>query len=312
VPNNKAFAFLQEEFVWLRVLPVRWFVLLMFAPAGIWAAAKWGRRDDLFILLVYAAFYSAANVAFFICDRYRYPVWPIMAVLAGGGCLITLEMIRRRKMREIVCTVATMGVMAALSLHNWAGAELPSYARDYLFRSIAWYDKGRFDEALSDIDRSVELDRSDATALQHRGNVLVAMNRLQEAKATFEQALSLSPGEASTWSNLGATLDGLGRTDEALSALQRAIECIPPSKNAFLGMAFILIRSGRLDEAASTLDQAEKLRPNSDASVMATRSVLERRRGKAQEADELERHARQLDPEAAAWAIKRASNLDDP
>ena len=26
VPNNKAFAFLQTEYVWLRVLPVRWVV----------------------------------------------------------------------------------------------------------------------------------------------------------------------------------------------------------------------------------------------------------------------------------------------
>ena len=54
VPNNKSFAFLQEEFVWLRVLPVRWVVLLMLAPAGIWAAARSGNRDALFILLAYA------------------------------------------------------------------------------------------------------------------------------------------------------------------------------------------------------------------------------------------------------------------
>ncbi|HTL15653.1 MAG TPA: hypothetical protein VL793_00370, partial [Patescibacteria group bacterium] len=38
VPNNKAFAFLQQEFVLLRVLPIRWVLLLMLAPAGIWAA----------------------------------------------------------------------------------------------------------------------------------------------------------------------------------------------------------------------------------------------------------------------------------
>ncbi len=87
VPNNKAFAFLQTEYAWLRLLPVRWVVLLMLAPAGIWAAAKWGNRDALFILLVYASLYSAANVAFFICDRYRYPVWPVMAAIGGGGLL---------------------------------------------------------------------------------------------------------------------------------------------------------------------------------------------------------------------------------
>ena len=73
VPNNKDFAFLQQEYFSLRVLPVRWVVLLMLAPAGLWAAARFGSRDNLFILLVYAGLYSAGNVAFFICDRYRYP-----------------------------------------------------------------------------------------------------------------------------------------------------------------------------------------------------------------------------------------------
>jgi tetratricopeptide (TPR) repeat protein len=312
VPNNKAFAFLQQEYFWLRVLPVRWVVLLMLAPAGIWAAAKWGRRDDLFILLVYAGFYSAANVAFFICDRYRYPVWPVMAVLAGGGCLVTLELIRRRRIREIAFLVVGMGLMAVLSLHNWMGAKLPSYARDYLFRSIAWYDRGRFDQALGDINQSVELDPLDATAFQHRGNVLFALNRFEAAKASFEQALKLSPGDAATWNNLGATFEAMGRTDDALSAFRRAVECTTPSKNAFLSIACILIRAGRLDEAALVLDQVEKLKRNPDATILATRSVVERRRGQAQLAEALEQRARRMDPEAAAWALKRAGRGGNP
>ena len=148
VPNNKAFAFLQTEYAWLRLLPVRWVVLLMLAPAGIWAAAKWGNRDALFILLVYASLYSAANVAFFICDRYRYPVWPVMAAIAGGGLLAFVETIRRRRWRGALCLAAGMALMASISLPNWFGAKLPSFARDFLFRSIAWYEKGHFPEAL--------------------------------------------------------------------------------------------------------------------------------------------------------------------
>ena len=183
MPNNKAFAFLQTEYPWLRLLPVRWVVLLMLAPAGIWAAAKWGNRDALFILLVYASLYSAANVAFFICDRYRYPVWPVMAAIAGGGLLAFVETIRRRRWRGALCLAAGMALMASISLPNWFGAKLPSFARDYLFRSIAWYEKGHFPEALSDIDRSLALDPGDVTALHHRGNVLLALNRLEEAAA---------------------------------------------------------------------------------------------------------------------------------
>ena len=194
VPNNKDFAFLQQEYFWLRVLPVRWVVLLMLAPAGLWAAARFGNRDNLFILLVYAGLYSAGNVAFFICDRYRYPVWPALAVLAGGGLLAGFEMIRQRRWRGLLCVLAGGGLMAAISLPNWFGVKLPNFAQDYYFRSSAWYEKGRFSEALEDINRSVELDPHNAAAQQHRGNVLFALNRLEEACRAYDQALNLIPG----------------------------------------------------------------------------------------------------------------------
>jgi Flp pilus assembly protein TadD len=308
IPNNKAFAFLQTEYVWLRLLPVRWVVLLMLAPAGIWAAAKWGNRYALFLLLFYASLYSAVNVAFFICDRYRYPLWPVMASIAGGGLLAFVETIRRRCWRGALGLTAGMALMAAISLPNWFGAKLPSFARDYLFRSIAWYEKGYFPEALSDIDRSIALDPGDATALHHRGNVLLALNRFDEARLEYEQTLKITSEDAGVWNNYGIALDGLGRTNEALQAFRRAMECQPPSESAFLGLAFLQIKSGRLDDAAGALDQLEKLEQGPNAAVLAIRSVLARRRGDAAQAVALEQQARALDPDAAAWAIERATN----
>jgi tetratricopeptide (TPR) repeat protein len=307
VPNNKDFAFLQQEYIWLRVLPVRWVVLLMLAPAGLWAAARFRNGDSLFILLVYAGIYSAGNVAFFICDRYRYPVWPAMAVLAGGGMLASLEMIRQRRWRALLVVLSGAGLMAAISLPNWFGVKLPNFAQDYYFRSSAWYEKGRVAEALEDINRSVALDPLNAGAQQHRGNVLFALNRLEEACRAYEQALSLIPGNSGVWNNLGATLEMMGNTDAALRAYRRATECQPPSPLAFLGIAFIQIRAARLEDATATLNQLEKLQRTPHAATLATRSAIERRRGDTRHADALEQQARQLDPAATVWAIERAA-----
>ena len=307
VPNNKSFAFFQTEFFWLRVLPVRWVVLLMLAPAGIWAAARFGNRDALLIVLAYAGLYSAGSIAFFICDRYRYPVWPAMAVLAGGGLLALIETVRRHKPRRTLCILAGMVLMAALSLHNWFGVTLPNFAHDYQFRSMAGYDKGNFQQALADIDRSVALDPLDSASLYQRGNVLFALNRLEDAQAAYEQALKFIPGNAGVWNNLGTTLDELGRTDEALAAFQHATECALPSKNAFLNSAFIQIRLGRLDDAAATLGQLDNLDGKSEAASLAARSVIERRRGNSQQADALEHSANLLDAAVTRWAIEQAA-----
>ena len=304
VPNNKAFAFLQQEFVLLKILPVRWVILLVLAPAGIWAAYKWGSRDALFVVGLYAALYSASNIAFFICDRYRYPVWPVMAVFAGGGLVALVHLIKIRRARVLAWLGLSMVLLATLSLHNWFGAQLPSFARDYLFRSLAWYQKGNFQQALADIEQSVALDPRDGNALQHRANVLFALNRFEDARQAYEQTLQQIPEEGSAWNNLGATLDRLGKTDQAITAYKRALACRPPSKNAFLGLAFVQIRLGQLAEASATLDQLEKIDNPSNPSILATRSVIERRSGNTSRADELEQQARRLDPETTAWVIQ--------
>jgi Tfp pilus assembly protein PilF len=313
IPNNKSFAFLQQEFTLLRWLPMRWVVLLMLLPAGIWAAVKYGNREALFILLVYVALYQAANVAFFICDRYRYPVWPVLAAIAGGGLLAAIGSVVRHRLRATLAMVAGMGLMAAISLPNWFHAQLPNFARDYLFHAIAYYEKGNFPEALSDIDQSVQLDPLDATALQQRGNTLLALNRFDGAKTDLEQTLKLTPDDGSVWNNYGNALEGLGQTNEAAQAFTRATQCQPPSENAYLSLIFIQLRANQLSEAEASLGKVEKQWPGpEDAVRLAIRSVLSRKRGDSAQADALEQKARGLDADATAWAIGRATKSLSP
>jgi Tfp pilus assembly protein PilF len=306
IPSLKSFAFLQMENVWLRLLPVRWVILFMLAPAGIWAAAKWGNGDALFILLFYVFLYSALNVAFFICDRYRYPVWPVMAAIAGGGLLAFIETIRQQRWRGTFCLAASMAVMASISLPNWFNAKLPTFARDYLSRSVAWYQKGHFQEALNDVDRSIALNPGDTAALHQRGNVLLALNRLDEARQQYEQTLKIYSEDAGVWNNYGIALDGLGRTNEALQAYLRATQCQPPSPSAFIGLAFEDIRAGHPDAAARALDELDKNETGPNAVALAIRAVLARQHGDIAQANALEKQARDLDPAAAAWAIDHA------
>ncbi|HEY3861224.1 MAG TPA: tetratricopeptide repeat protein [Verrucomicrobiae bacterium] len=300
VPNNKAFAFLQTEFVALRALPVRWVVLLMLAPAGIWAACKWGDRETLFVLLVYLGLYFAGTAAFFICDRFRYPLWPVLASISGGGLLALW------RWRWALGLAAGAVLMAAVSLPDWFGAKLPSFALDYRLRSIAWYEKGHFPEALSDIDRSLALNPGDMTSLHHRGNVLLALNRLEDARQDYERTLKISAEDGGLWNNYGVALEGLGLTNQAMEAFRKATECHPPSQNAFLGLSFGNVRAGRLDAAAAALDQLERLEGKPGAAVLAVRSVVARLRGQVPAADALEKQARALDADEAAWAMKRA------
>jgi Tfp pilus assembly protein PilF len=306
IPNNKSFAFLQEESAWLKGLPVRWIILLMFVPVAVWAGWRAGNRDALLIVLTFVLIYSAGNVLFFLSDRYRYPIWPPMAALAGGGLLGLVRVIQARDIRAASCTVLSMLLMAGISLPNWAGIKLPSFARDYLFRSIAWYEKGHFREALDDVNRSLELDAADASALQQRGNVLFALDQPAQAKESFQQALKVSPGEGVTWNNLGAVNERLGDTNAAIAAFRAATQCNPPSRNAFVGLACIQIRAGMFADAEQTVASLQRATGGPDAAGLTLAALLVRHSGDAQRAGVLEAQARSLDNATTAWVLERA------
>ena len=307
IPNNKDFRFLRMEFLSLQVLPIRWVVLFMLAPVGIWAAGRRQYADSLFILLVYAGVYAAGNVVFFICDRYRYPVYPVMAVFAGGGVYAALHILKGTSQNQKRGLVVTLILMASISLPTWMGNGLPTFAQDYFFRSSACYEKGYMNQALADVDRSIALNPSEAEPQHHRGNVLFALERFADARLAYESAIQLAPGDSGVWNNLGATLSRLGDTTNALQAYQKATECSLPSLNAFLGLATLQIRMDHLDEAAATLGKLKLLQHESSAMELALRSAIARKQGDTVVASQLEQKACETDVSATRWILAQLS-----
>ncbi len=304
VPNNKSFAFLRERSIWLRVLPVRWVVLLVLTPLGIWACRN-RNPDALGILVLYGFFYMGANIVFLICDRYRYPVYPAMAALAGHGAVYLAHVLATRRYREALILILIVAALACISLCNLFGASLPSYSRDYLFRSLACADRGLFDEALDDIDSSLALDPLDFNAHHHRGDILLQLDRREEALSAYSHALKLSPSNAHIWNNLGVALDRMQRQGEAEQAFRKAMACEPSSRNAFLSLTMLMIRTARHEQAVQVLRQCNSRFPEPDHVTLILESVLARHYGHTARADALEHTARSIDCDAVNWVLEQ-------
>jgi tetratricopeptide (TPR) repeat protein len=89
----------------------------------------------------------------------------------------------------------------------------------------------RYDEALADFNRAIELDES-AWKLASRGRAYQAMGRYDEALADFSRAIELDPGSALALCSRGNTYQAMGRYGEALADFDRAME-IHPSADDF-------------------------------------------------------------------------------
>ena len=285
IPNNKSYDFVaREEGRILRGLPVRWWLLLALAPLGFvaaWRAGGFSRAGASWVA-AWAALLGAGVVLFFVNDRYRLPLWPALAVLAGGG-IVDLARAARRGRRPLSTRLAAALALAALALADRPWIALPGPARDHLFRSLAAREKGRHALALADARTAVALEPENATAWFQRGLVEQDLGLHRDALASYRQAVRRDPADPRIHNNAGAVLEALGRHGDAAAAYGAALGLDPDYGPALVNLALLEIRARRWQPAADHLRRAAAAGYGSTSAEVA-RSVVERAAGREAEA----------------------------
>jgi tetratricopeptide (TPR) repeat protein len=85
----------------------------------------------------------------------------------------------------------------------------------------------RYEEALENYDKAIELDPDDVIALDNRGYMLFELNRINEAVEQSEIVVEYYENYANGWYNRAVYLLADSRNDEALLALNKAIKLDP-------------------------------------------------------------------------------------
>jgi predicted O-linked N-acetylglucosamine transferase (SPINDLY family) len=120
----------------------------------------------------------------------------------------------------------------------------------------------RFDEALASYDRAIELKLNDAEVYSNRGLTLQELKKTDEALASYDRAISLKPDYADAYFNRGITLHKLNRLDKALASFNRAIELKSNYAEAYFNRANVLRDLKELNKALESYDRAISLKPD--------------------------------------------------
>ena len=142
-----------------------------------------------------------------------------------------------------------------------ADKELEEDAETFFNRGNVLLELKKYDEALANYDRAIELKPDYAEAYSKRGNALIDLKRLNEALASYDRAIVLKPDYANAYSNRGNTLQRLKRFDEALASYDRAIELKPDSADAYSNRGNALEDLKRFDKAKLSHNRAIALKP---------------------------------------------------
>ena len=117
-------------------------------------------------------------------------------------------------------------------------------------------------QALELIDKAIEINPHDASALSNRGLVLKALTRFDEALVSYDKAIDIAPSYADAYCNRGAVLKALKRYDEAIISYDKAIEVLPTHASAYNNRGLALKELRRFDEAVTSYDAAIEIKPD--------------------------------------------------
>ncbi len=149
----------------------------------------------------------------------------------------------------------------AMEMFNHALAEMPGDVQLLYARAMAAERLDQLDLAERDLKSIIELDESNADALNALGYTLAdRTDRYQEAHGYVKRALQLRPNDHAILDSMGWVLYRLGKYNEAIKMLRQSLEIrLDPEVAAHLGE--VLWVSGEREDAREIWQQALEAAP---------------------------------------------------
>jgi serine/threonine protein kinase len=148
-------------------------------------------------------------------------------------------------------------------------------AGDYTNRGLTYAALQRYEAALADYGRALDLDPTDAPVYANRGNTYQALQRYDEALADYGRALDLDPTLAPAYYNRGTTYHALQRYEAALADYGRALDLDPTDAQAYFNLGVLLANTGSLRESLPYFEQAARLNlPQANQAIAQIRQAL--------------------------------------
>ncbi|MGF1493846.1 MAG: tetratricopeptide repeat protein [Microcoleaceae cyanobacterium] len=134
-------------------------------------------------------------------------------------------------------------------------------ARESIKRGIALGEQGRWQEAILEYRRAVELDDQNPRFWLGLGNALSEAEEWQEAVDCYQRVIQLRPEAAQGHHGLGDALAKLGQWPEAEIAYRQAIRLRPDFSWSYNNLGDVLRQLQKWDEAVAAYQRAIELNP---------------------------------------------------
>lgn len=186
--------------------------------------------------------------------------------------------------------------------------KLPNDREGVVYLAYDLYNLGRYDEALSLVNRYEPILKNDKDLPLIAGNVYAHHGELQPALKNFDLALERDPKMATGYVNRGFVFNDLKDPGKSSQDFKTALKLEPNYGEAHLGLAFADLQLRRPHSALRELDAAQKILGKSHAWHLARAEAFRQGQDFSHAADEY-RIALSQDPKDASTELAYADVL---
>jgi|GEM_PF-293752 len=214
----------------------------------------------------------------------------------GKSVSHTQKLPSNQEINELTTLFGKKQYAEAVILAKSLTVSFPFYAFGWNALGVAFKQMGENLNALSPVQKAIELSPNYAEAHYNLGDIFWHLGRLEEAKISYQKALKINPDFADAHSSLGLVLIRLNQLDKAEASYRNALRMKPDFADGYCNLGYILRRVGRLNEAESSYRQALRLRPDS-AETYNNLCITLRELGQLDDAEINCRQALQIKPD---------------
>ncbi|GCA71998.1 TPR repeat-containing protein YrrB [Microcystis aeruginosa NIES-2519] len=138
----------------------------------------------------------------------------------------------------------------------------PNYAQAYVNRGNLYSDLQKYDLALSDYNKAIDINPNDAYAYNNRGVLYSDLQKYDLALSDYDKAIRINPNYAMAYNNRGVLYSDLQKYDLALSDYSKAIELNRNFAMAYYNRGLLYKDLQKYDLALSDYDKAIEINPN--------------------------------------------------
>lgn len=265
--NNEEVRFVARHFSPLmRVLPVGFGLLAAAAVVGVWVVLQ--KRRPAFPLLGFTVLFSASVVAYFVNARFRVPLLPALAVLAGVGLIGFWELWIERRWKSVFLTAGLASLSLVISFAAPAGMEQRSLSNGHMMLGAAALRARDFERATDEYRRALEANARNWIARRGLAEARYFAGDLEEAKRMHRAVLSQKPDDAFAWEGLGRVHFKLGELDDAARCFAASAAASPAFFDSWYSLGVVELTRGRNAEAGRAFEAALEAAPPVDTKFL--------------------------------------------